>query len=71
LNHSLHENKTGGIPFPITLLKAPDSINTDLMSATQIREKLDEGLLDIEKGNVRPAREVFANARERHPDGAV
>jgi len=62
---------TGGIPFPITLPKAPTSINMDLMGATQIREKLDEGLADIEKGNVRPAREVFAKARKSHYDGAV
>ena len=62
---------TGGIPFPITLPKAPNSINMDLMSATQVREKLDEGLTDIEKGNVSPAREVFAKARKRQSDGTV
>ena len=55
---------TGGIPFPVTLLKAPDSINADLMSTPIIRDKLNEGLSDIEKGMMRPAREVFAQSRE-------
>ena len=62
---------TGGIPFPITLPKAPDSINMGLMSTEQIRNKLDEGLADIERGNARPAREVFAKAKERHSNGAI
>jgi len=62
---------TGGIPFPITLPKVYDSINMNLMSAEQIRNKLDEGLADIDNGNVRPAREVFAKARERHSNGSI
>ena len=51
---------TGGIPFAVTLPKAPDSINADMMSTSQIRDMLDDGLSDIECGRVRPAREVFA-----------
>jgi addiction module RelB/DinJ family antitoxin len=62
---------TGSIPFPITLPKAPESINMDLMSAEQIRGKLAEGLADIEKGNVRLAREVLTKARERFSDGTL
>ena len=42
---------TGGIPFAVTLPKAPNSINTDFMSSSQIRDKLDEGLSDIDSGN--------------------
>jgi len=62
---------TGGIPFPITLPKAPDSINTDTMNVIQIRKHLDEGLSDIDKGKVRPAREVFAKSRERRSNEAL
>ena len=47
---------TGGIPFAITLPKASDSINADMMSALQIRDKLDEDMADIEVGRVRSAR---------------
>ena len=55
---------TGGIPFVITLPKAPGGVNMDLMNIAQIREKLDEGLSDIDCGRVRPAREVFSRFRE-------
>jgi len=51
---------TGGIPFAITLPKAPEMLNADLMSAPEIRAKLQEGLSDIEDGNTHPAREAFA-----------
>jgi addiction module RelB/DinJ family antitoxin len=62
---------TGGIPFAVTLPKAPDSINADLMSVSQIRIKLDEGMSDIENGRVRPAKEVFALNRERRQNEAL
>jgi len=59
---------TGGIPFAVTLPKqAPNSINADMMSASQIRDKLKEGLYDIENGNERPARGAFARFREGRP----
>jgi len=50
---------TGSIPFALILPKAPDSINADMMSASQIREKLDEGLADIENGRVRSIKDVI------------
>ena len=62
---------TGGIPFPITLPKAPGSINADMMSASQIRDKLNEGFSDIESGRVRTAREAFEQFRERRSDEAL
>ena len=62
---------TGGIPFAITLPKAPDSINADSMSATQIRNKLNEGLADLKNGNGSPAREVFADFNKRLQDGTI
>ena len=62
---------TGGIPFPVTLPKSPIGIDMDLMSASQIRSKLDEGLSDIESGKMRPAREAFAEFRKGRKDGAI
>ena len=59
---------TGGIPFAITLPKTPDSINADAMSASQIRNKLNEGLSDIENGRARSARETFTRFKARHSD---
>ena len=56
---------TGGIPFAVTLPKAPESVNADMMSASQIRNKLNEGLSDIENGRTRQARDAFAQFRER------
>ena len=34
----------GGIPFSIVLPKAANSVNADMMSATQIHQKLEKGL---------------------------
>ena len=62
---------TGGIPFAVTLPKAPSNVNMDLMSASQIRAKLAEGLSDIDSGKVRPAREVFASFKEGLLDEAL
>ena len=45
----------GGIPFSVTLPKAPESVNADLMSQDELRRKLQKGLNDAENGNVRPA----------------
>lgn len=36
---------TGGIPFAVTLPKAPQSLNMDLMDAQKIHNKLQEGLM--------------------------
>ena len=43
---------TGGIPFAVTLPKAPDNINADMMSVSEIQNQLNEGLFDIENGNM-------------------
>ena len=55
---------TGGIPFAVTLPKAPGSINTDMMSALNIRDKLNEGLDDIDNGRVRPARDAIKRFKD-------
>lgn len=44
---------TGGIPFAVTLPKAPASLNTDLMSTGEIREKLREGYDDAKAAGYR------------------
>ena len=49
----------GGIPFSVTLPKAPNSINADSMTDEELREKLKQGYDDIEHGNTRSAKEVF------------
>lgn len=50
---------TGGIPFSVTLPPAPRSINADLMTDEELREKLKKGYDDIEAGRVYVAAEAF------------
>ncbi len=57
---------TGGIPFAVTLPKAPMSVNADLMTNDDIHAKLKEGYSDIEKGNVHDAATAFQTFRETH-----
>lgn len=57
---------TGGIPFAVTLPKAPDVLNMDLMSSDQIHAKLQRGYDDVEAGNVQQAAGAFAKFRENH-----
>ncbi len=57
---------TGGIPFSVTLPKAPNAINADTMTTTEIHEKLQRGYSDIEAGKVQDAADAFAKFRERH-----
>ena len=62
---------TGGIPFPVTLPRAPSGINMDMMSASQIRSELNDGLSDIENGRTRPVREAFSEFRKGRKDEAI
>ena len=57
---------TGGIPFTLTLPKAPASVNTAMMSDEDIHEKLQKGYADAEAGNISNAAEVFTKFRENH-----
>ena len=57
---------TGGIPFEVTLPKAPNSINMDLMTTDEIHAKLQRGHDDIEAGKVQNAAGAFAKFRENH-----
>ena len=51
---------TGGIPFAVTLPKAPDVIN-----AEQIHEKLQKGYDDMQAGRIQDAASAFAKFREK------
>jgi addiction module RelB/DinJ family antitoxin len=55
---------TGGIPFAVTLPKAPVSVNADMMTTEEIHAKLKEGYNDIEKGNVQDASAAFRKFRK-------
>ena len=52
----------GGIPFSVTLPKAPAFVNADLMTADELRAKLLKGIEDLDRGRVRDARAAFAQA---------
>ena len=59
---------TGGIPFLIALPKAPNRIDMDVMSATQIRNMLSDGMSDISNGKVQLARDAFARFKDGNSD---
>ena len=50
---------TGGIPFTVALPKAPQSINTDMMSVEEIHTELQKGYDDIDAGRVQDASSAF------------
>ena len=52
---------TGGIPFAVTLPKAPDAINMDKMSDDELRAKLRHSYEQAENGETDDAAEVFAD----------
>ncbi len=57
---------TGGIPFAVTLPKAPDTINADFMTKTEFHAKLQKGYDDIGAGKLQDAESAFAKFRESH-----
>ena len=57
---------TGGIPFAVTLPKAPDAVNADLMTNEELLLRLKKGLDDIETEKVHEAAVAFAEFKERH-----
>ncbi|MDO4552888.1 MAG: type II toxin-antitoxin system RelB/DinJ family antitoxin [Bacillota bacterium] len=62
---------TGGIPFPVTLPQAPDTVNAGLMTPAELHEKLQKGYADIEAGNVQNAASAFEKFRESHQHETV
>lgn len=57
---------TGGIPFTVTLPKAPQSLNADLITTEEIHAKLQEGYDDVKAGRVQDAATAFTKFRESH-----
>lgn len=55
---------TGGIPFSVSLPKAPASINAETMTADQIRDLLEEGFEDMRNGNVQDASTAFKKFKD-------
>lgn len=56
----------GGIPFSVTLPKAPESIDASNMSDDQIHAKLRKGYEDYKAGRTKNAGEAFERFRESH-----
>lgn len=57
---------TGGIPFAISLPKAPADVNADYMTASELNAKLEKGYSDLESGHVQDAEAAFRAFREKH-----
>ena len=57
---------TGGIPFAVSLPKAPATLNADNMTAEELRAALRTGYEDVESGNVRDASSAFSAFRDSH-----
>ena len=55
---------TGGIPFAVTLPKAPDTVNADLMTEQQIEEKLMRGIDEARAGKTHDAAKAFDEFRK-------
>ncbi len=55
----------GGIPFSVTLPKAPASVNSDMMTSEEIHEKLQKGIESAKEGKTRNAEQAFDAFREK------
>ena len=55
---------TGGIPFAVTLPKAPAAIDADRMTAEELHAKLEKGYEDIKAGRTQNAADAFARFKE-------
>ena len=58
---------TGGLPFSVSLPKAPPELDADHMTLEQLRQKLQAGYEEAVNGNVQDAAAAFAAFREAHP----
>ena len=56
----------GGIPFAVTVTKAPARMNADAMDNRAIHAAIAEGLNDLENDRVQDAHSAFAAFREAH-----
>lgn len=53
----------GGIPFPVTLPKAPTSVDADRMTDAELVEKLSRGIADADAERTHHAAEMFHQHR--------
>ena len=58
----------GGIPFPVTLPKAPASVDADRMTHAELAEKLKVGIADADAGRTRHAAEAFREHRSNRTE---
>ena len=58
--------RTGGIPFSLSLPKAPAALNTDTMTDDQLHAALQVGIKEIQNGDTVDAASAFAQFREQH-----
>ena len=56
----------GGIPFAVTLPKAPDSIDATKMNEEEIHAKIQKGYDAYRSGRTQNAAEAFNSFREKH-----
>ncbi len=56
----------GGIPFPVTLPNAPESIDATKMNEDQIHAKIQKGYDSYKAGRTQNASAAFERFRERH-----
>ncbi len=56
----------GGIPFSVTLPKAPESIDAAAMSEEQIHAKIQKGYESYKAGRTQNAATAFERFRESH-----
>ena len=57
---------TGGIPFSLSLPKAPAALNADIMTDDQLHAALQVGIKEIQNGDTVDAASAFAQFREQH-----
>ena len=57
---------TGGIPFSLSLPKAPAALNADAMTDDQLHAALQVGIKEIQNGDIVDAASAFAQFREQH-----
>ena len=55
---------TGGLPFSVSLPKAPDSVNMDKMTEAEFHERLSHSYEQSENGDIKEAAAVFAAFRK-------
>lgn len=57
---------TGGIPFAVTLSRAPEEVNADHMTRDALNRKLETGYADMLADRTEDAAEAFRSFRKRH-----